>query len=384
MARTTMRYSSRLDIVLFGVCAVLALVAIILPRAMHQPVASVLRRSVVAPLMTLQQGAERWRAAWATSHERAIARDSLALRAAQSSALLVENDRLRRLVGLGRRLQWGFAAAEALHGGGSGDRFTSVVLTAGSNAGVVVGSPVVAPEGLVGIVQTVEPRMSIAIIYPHSEFRASAMAPRDSAFGIVAPHLSGGRVEGPDSAEVLPANRYMLELRGIPYRRTLKPGTLIVTSGLGGTYPPGIPIGTVMTEIKTPEVWARTYLLRPIVNPAEITSVMILLPPKVRGGTGAVWEAPTSIDSATRGIVVGGDSLTRAAAAVEAARRAALDSAVRASRPDTVRRDSVRTDSLGRPVVPAARAPGAATPRPATPADTVRRPRPDTVRPQLR
>ena len=37
-------------------------------------------------------------------------------------------------------------------------------------------------------------------------------------------------------------------------------------------------IGLVLGEIKTTEAWARTYLLRPAVNPAELTSVMILTP----------------------------------------------------------------------------------------------------------
>jgi len=385
VARTTTRFGSRLDLLLFGVCAVLALVVTILPPDLHAPIASGLRRTVVAPLIGLQQGAERWRAAWAASQQRALAQNSLALRAAEANALKIENDRLRRLLGLGQRLQWGFVVAEALQGGGSSEQF-AVVLTAGSAANVVPGSPVVAPEGLVGTVQTVDPTMSLAILYPHSEFRASAMAVDGSAFGIVSPHISGGAQEAREGQTVRP-DRYMLEMRGVPFRRQLKPGTLIVTSGLGGTYPAGINIGTVVAELKTPEVWARTYLLRPVVNPAEIGSVMILLPQKAREGTGAVWEAPGSLDSATKGVVAAGDSIARADAALEASRRAALDSAVRASRPDTAPpRDSLRADSVrglripGR--TPTTAPEGATPPRPAAGTDTVRRP--DTLRTRLR
>jgi rod shape-determining protein MreC len=388
VARTATRFGSRLDVVLFGICAILAFVATILPANLHQPVASSLRRSVVAPLVGLQQGAERWRSAWVTSNQRAEARDSLALRAASAVALQTENDRLRRLLGLGQRLQWGFVAAEALQGGGSAEQF-SVVLTAGSNAGVTLGSPVVAPEGLVGTVQSVDPRMSLAIIYPHSEFRASAKSADDSVFGIVAPHLTGSATEGREGKVVRP-DRYLLELRGVPYRRTIKPGTLVVTSGLGGLYPPGIPIGTVTAELKTPEVWARTYLLRPVVSPAQISAVMILTPPKVKAGTGAVWEAPASLDSAVRGVVAGGDSLSRAAATAEAAQRAGLDSAVRATR-DSLRPDSLRTDTTARPrvtpgVTPpaAARVPAAGATPPAPVRRDTARPRPDTARPRPR
>ena len=60
-------------------------------------------------------------------------------------------------------------------------------------------------------------------------------------------------------------------MRGVPFRSTLKPGAVVYSSGLGGIYPRGIPVGVVLGEIKTAEAWARTYLLRPAVNPAEIT-----------------------------------------------------------------------------------------------------------------
>jgi rod shape-determining protein MreC len=397
VARTTTRFGSKLDLFLFGVCAVLALVATILPENLHQPISASLRRSVVAPLIGLQQGAERWRSAWVTSHQRALARDSLAIGASQANALRVENDRLRRALGLGQRLQWGFVPAEALHGGSTTDQFERV-LTAGSNAGVTVGSPVVAPEGLVGTVQTVDPKISVAIIYPHSEFRASAMAADGSAFGIVSPHISGDAAEATTGTtrRVRP-DRFMLELRGVPFRRNLALGMQVVTSGLGGTYPSGIPIGTIVAELKTPEVWARTYLLRPVVNPSEITSVMILSAPRVREGTGAVWEAPASIDSAVRGVVTAGDSINRSTAALEAARRAALDSAVRASRPDTAPVDSLRRDTTGaaRTTPPGAVAgasrPAAQTPAaarrsapPPTPRRDTSRPATDTLRPRPR
>ena len=40
--------------------------------------------------------------------------------------------------------------------------------------------------------------------------------------------------------------QYFLELRNVPYRSVLKAGTAIFTAGLGGIYPAGIAIGTVV------------------------------------------------------------------------------------------------------------------------------------------
>src|SRR3954462_12305588 len=108
------RLSGRFDAIVLATCIVLALVASALPLQMRDPVASGLRRSIVAPLVGLQQSAERWRAAWLESERKILTRDSLALQLVQARALSVENDRLRKMLGLGSRLAWGFVPAEKL------------------------------------------------------------------------------------------------------------------------------------------------------------------------------------------------------------------------------------------------------------------------------
>src|SRR5678816_87780 len=123
---------------------------------------------------------------------------------------------------------------------------------------------------------------------------------------------------------------------------------------MGGIYPRGIPVGVVLGEVKTAEAWARTYLLRPAVNPAEISAVMVLTPQRAASGLTNVWAEIGPVDSATKRIVTAGDSLARQAASAEAAaRRAAIDSAVRVYR-DSSRRDTASVaDSIAR-IVPGA------------------------------
>ena len=357
MARAV-RSGTRMDTVLLVACCAAALLATVLPLNLREAIAGGLRRTVVAPLVSLQQQAERGRSAFLSREATTSRLDSISLRNMQLAKLETENERLRALLGLGRELQWGFVSAEALRSADIGEEH-SRTLTVGSRAGVEPKTPVVAPEGLVGMVRTVDPNSSIAILWTHTDFAASAMSADRSAYGIVYPHRSES---GRD--EEIPPERYLLEMRGVAFRSALKPGTLIVTSGLGGVYPAGIPIGTVLGELRTSEGWARTYLVRPAVRPPDVSNVIVLLPKRIEGQSlDRVWRSTVSADSAARRIASAGDSI---------ARRQAADS-VRAVEADAVRRAA---DSTAR----APAAPGTARP---TESDTSRRAatRPDTTRP---
>ena len=325
MARAVRSSNSRVDLIVLATAALLALVARGLPPNLRDPIASSMRRTFLAPLVMLQERAEASRRSLLLDNERTAIRDSVALRAMTVSALESENDRLRQLIGLGARIKWGFIPAEAIHGRGVRD-VTTMTLTAGSNAGVRRLSPVVSPEGVVGMVTNVDPTMSEAMIWTHPDFRVSAMSEDGSAFGIVQAHAASA------------TTGYLMEMRGIPFRSQLKPGQLIVSSGLGGVWPRGIPVGTVLSEISTAEGWARTYLLKPVVSPADVGAVMILRSDRVTKGFENVWSSVAAAEAAAQRIVVAGDSAAKSAALAEAAaRRAALD---------TMHRDSVAAGQI--------------------------------------
>ena len=325
MARAVRSSNSRVDLIVLATAALLALVARGLPPNLRDPIASSMRRTFLAPLVMLQERAEASRRSLLLDNERTAIRDSVALRAMTVSALESENDRLRQLIGLGARIRWGFVPAEAIHGRGVRD-VTTMTLTAGSNAGVRRLSPVVSPEGVVGMVTNVDPTMSEAMIWTHPDFRVSAMSEDGSAFGIVQAHAASA------------TTGYLMEMRGIPFRSQLKPGQLIVSSGLGGVWPRGIPVGTVLSEISTAEGWARTYLLKPVVSPADVGAVMILRSDRVTKGFENVWSSVAAAEAAAQRIVVAGDSAAKSAALAEAAaRRAALD---------TMHRDSVAAGQI--------------------------------------
>jgi rod shape-determining protein MreC len=334
------RSGTRADIAVLALCIVLSVLAMALPAEAREPIAGSLRRSLMAPLVTVQRGATQWRQAWLESQTLALGRDTLAAAADEANALRLENARLRALLGLGGRLKWGIIPAVALQERARpGDVITSLVLSAGSNAGISVYSPVVGPDGVIGLVQSADPNSSVVMLFSHPDFRVSAMTLDGSVFGIVYPHAGSGSAG------------YLLELRNVAFRTLLKPGTQIITSGLGGTFPRGIPVGTVMAEINTTEGWSRTYLLRPAVNPGNITSVMVMTPERSQADVGNAWADSATVQEVQHRMVAVADSLARHAAELEAARRRAVADSARgtsAPRPGGERRDSTRTPVLKR------------------------------------
>ena len=317
------RTLGRSDFVLLGICLALATAALGLPDRARDPIAETLRRTLLAPLIALQYDAQLTREAWRSRASKIATDDSTRMRALELPATAAENARLRKMLGLSDRLRWGFAPAEVLQGRAVNEDYT-VTLSAGSSAGVRPFSPVVSAEGLVGIVKSVDPTMSTAVLWAHPDFRASAMAADGSVFGIISAHAG-------DNPE-----RFLLEMRGVPMRSTIPGGTLIVTSGLGGTFPRGIPVGIVISELKTNELWARTYLLRPAVSPTDISSVMVLLPDRTRAGVDLVWK-----DAKGDRTLRPSDS-TKVAAAPAAPARPDSGAAALRAKTDSVAADSAR------------------------------------------
>lgn len=305
-----------------------ALLLLVLPPAPRDRVAAAIRGNLIGPLAALQTRAIQTGRALAAQDSLQLLNDSIIARAQRLGAVEAENAQLRQLLGLGRALEWGFVPAEALIDRGDVAEHT-LLLSAGATQGVQRLSAVVSADGLVGLVQGVDARTSVAIVWPHPDFRVSATTADGSAVGIVTAHEGEG------------ADRWLLELHGVPYRSQIPAGTPVVSSGLGGVFPRGVLIGTVVRTLRGENTgWARSYLVRPAVRPSDLHSVMVLAPERSAEGVESVWRA--RVEALERRVRAAGDSLAAKAtadslAAAEAAADTAAAAAPGSGAPDTSR-----------------------------------------------
>jgi rod shape-determining protein MreC len=318
MASASERSYTRRDTVLFVVCLGLSLFGLFSPASWAQGISASLRETVLRPLVWLQVRAEEGK----TSRDRLRAitmqRDSASYLAQGLPSLLAENQRLRQLLSLSRRLSTPYVAAEVLHQSQATDGRT-LLLSAGARQGVAAFDPVVAPEGLIGMALNVADRSSIVMTWAHPEFRVSAFTVNGNAAGVVAPSAGG---EG------------ALEFRGVPYRDSVPVGTLVLSSGLGGVYPKGIPVGTVTGVVREQAGWERVYRLQPAANPGSAAHVLVLV--SAEGDLARAFPSDSALEAQRL------DSLERIRLADSVAQAAREVRARRADSLAAIRRDTTR------------------------------------------
>jgi rod shape-determining protein MreC len=139
-----------------------------------------------------------------------------------------ENQHLRQLLGLRERLPREFIAAEILYS--HRDPFTRrVVIDKGFQQGVKPGQAVVDETGVVGQVTRVFAWVSEVTLVTDKEQAVPIQSVRSGLRGVT----FGIGYDG------------TLELRFMPVNADIQNGDLLVTSGIDGTYPPGLPVAVV-------------------------------------------------------------------------------------------------------------------------------------------
>ena len=219
------------------------------------------RATVLRPFTAVQRGSADRQGRFADAAALRAERDSLASFLVGQATLAEENRQLRNLLGFRERLTYSFVAAEATPLAGPGSQ-GMMRLSAGGRDGVREGAPVITAEGLAGQVGELGTESSIMLAWTHPQFRASVMTLDGETYGVARPLENKGET--------------MLVFSPVAFHTAPDTGTLIVTSGEGGVYPRGIPVGKVAGGGTDPNGWLRIYYVRPLVSPSQMGHLLVL------------------------------------------------------------------------------------------------------------
>lgn len=192
-----------------------------------------------------------------------IQRSLQSQRANQVEQLSIENERLRKLLGLRDRLQVQAMAAQVIYD--AADPFTrKVVIDKGLVDSVGLGAPVLDEFGVLGQVTRVYPLVSEVTLITDRDQAIPVLNTRTGArgvaFGDVTTHADA------------------LELRYMAANADVVAGDLLTTSGVDGVYPPGLAVARVeKVERRVDAVFARIYCT-PLAMVSGALHVMVLEP----------------------------------------------------------------------------------------------------------
>lgn len=276
------RKARRRDAAIAGAFVLTALILFLLPAAYQRPIQHIVQNSVLRPFVLANSTITTKRSMSGDVTLMRAQRDSLSALVSAQATLAEENQRLRAMLGLRERAGAAFVPAEVVRVGTIGGEST-FLLNVGSKQGIKTGAPVIAPEGLVGMVVDVQENSSQAMDWTHPDFRASAMTVDGRAYGIVEPRRGNYREED------------VLALTGAPFHTDLSAGTPVVTSGRGQVYPRGIPIGVVLGIEDADTGWRKSYIIRPAVRPEGVTHVLVGL--KYESDIAKLWNTALPADT---------------------------------------------------------------------------------------
>jgi rod shape-determining protein MreC len=165
--------------------------------------------------------------------------EQLKVQALESAATVRENDQLRSALGWQRQMPWKLKLANVITRDPA-NWWRTVEIDLGARDGVVENLPVLTSDGLVGRVSSVGLTRSQVVLLGDPNCKASALVEN--------PAHDTGIVSAND-----PLDNSLVELTYLSGGANLKPGENVITSGLGGVFPKGIPIGVVAESARPVE-----------------------------------------------------------------------------------------------------------------------------------
>jgi len=170
----------------------------------------------------------------------------------------LSNERLRKLFNLQQQMQQPLIAAQVV-GKDPSPWFQSVLLDKGLADGVEKGHPVINPEGVVGIVVEAAAHFCKVMLITDPNSAVDALIQKNRARGIIKGGASGYCVFN-----------YVLRKHNVSI------GDSVVSSGIDGVFPKGLPIGEVATTVKQEAGIFQDVTVTPYVDFERLEEVFIV------------------------------------------------------------------------------------------------------------
>lgn len=179
---------------------------------------------------------------------------------------LAELHRLRAFFTLSIPSEWQFVGARVLASRlGPQGILETITLDRGYLTGGGSGVPVIATQGVVGRVQRAGPFTSTALLLIDPASRIAVVGQESRTQGILA---GGGRGKP-------------LKVRYIMANSNIKAGEVLVTSGLDGVFPKGIPVARVVDTVVHDGAMFQAVMATPVADMTALEEVILLHAPRV-------------------------------------------------------------------------------------------------------
>lgn len=161
--------------------------------------------------------------------------EQLRLQLVQAEAVASENRRLRQALNFRAVSPWKMKFAKVI-GRDPANWWRSIRIDAGLKDGIPTNAPVLTADGLVGRVSQLGYAHAQVVLLGDPDCRVAALIEDDESrdHGVIAPDSSS------------PLDNIIVDLKHLSRNSRLKPGQKVITSGLGGIFPKGIPIGQIV------------------------------------------------------------------------------------------------------------------------------------------
>lgn len=174
----------------------------------------------------------------------------------------LENSRLRGLLKMKENLssQWQTVTARVI-ARDAGNWYQTVTINRGMNDGLKKGLAVINQDGLVGQIISVSGSTAEVLLILDKDGAVSVLDQLSRTPGVV---------EGVDNP------RGFLRMIHVPQDAVLRENEIIISSGLGGLFPPGLRIGYVVSVQAEPNGLMKQAIVRPFVDFERLEEVLVL------------------------------------------------------------------------------------------------------------